>query len=358
MIKVNNLHKSFGDNHVLCGIDEEINKGEVVVIIGPSGSGKSTFLRCLNHLETPSSGSILVLGKDILADSSNVPALRRRMGMVFQSFNLFDSMTILENVSFAPVKVLGKTREEAQAKAMELLELVGMAERAGFYPSELSGGQKQRVAIARALAMEPEIILFDEPTSALDPTMVSEVLGVMKTLAKQGMTMMIVTHEMKFAREVSTRVFYMDEGIIYESGTPEQIFDNPQKNKTRKFIQGIREYRFEIQTSKYDYYAMMAGINTFCGRYNLSGATIDHLTHAVEECLLITGTVGGTVVKVGYSEKTELCGIKIVTPRKLDASILDNEEFAVGKAILEGLCSKLELFPDGDGTALSCLLKK
>lgn len=359
VISINHLQKTFEDGlQVLKNVTADIHKGEVISIIGPSGTGKSTFLRCLNLLETPTAGSIVVAGHDILAEGADVPALRRKMGMVFQSFNLFNSMSILENITFAPMKILKKPREEAEAKAMELLALVGLAEKADAMPSQLSGGQKQRVAIARALAMEPEIILFDEPTSALDPTMVSEVLGVMRALAKQGLTMMVVTHEMRFAREVSSRVFYMDQGVIYESGTPDQIFDNPQKERTRKFINQIREYRFDIQSSQYDYYGMMAGVNNFCVKYNLSSQVIDHITHAVEEGLLVIGANKGTIVRVDYSEKTDMKGIKISTPAKLDKNLLEKEEYSIQAAILNGLCQKVEIADEEDGgTALRCLLR-
>ena len=220
MIRVEHLSKSFGQVDVLRGINAEIRKGEVVSIIGPSGAGKSTFLRCLNLLDHPTSGSIWIDGVDVLARKANVPKVRQKMNMVFQSFNLFAHLSVLENLTLAPIRLRGMDRRVAGEKARDLLRLVGLAEKAERFPDELSGGQKQRVAIARCLAMEPEIVLFDEPTSALDPTMVSEVLAVIRRLAKDGMTMAIVTHEMDFARDVSNRVFYMDEGVIYEEGTP------------------------------------------------------------------------------------------------------------------------------------------
>ncbi|MDB2110493.1 amino acid ABC transporter ATP-binding protein [Clostridium paraputrificum] len=228
MIHVNNLHKSFGKNDVLKGINEHINKGEVVVVIGPSGSGKSTFLRCLNLLEVPTEGKIIFEGNDITDKKNDINKLRQKMGMVFQQFNLFPHKTVLENITISPIKVKGINKEEANKKAMELLKMVGLVDKAEAYPSSLSGGQKQRIAIARALAMEPDVMLFDEPTSALDPEMVGEVLGVMKDLAKGGMTMVIVTHEMGFAKEVGDRVLFMDGGVIVEQGTPEEIFNNPK----------------------------------------------------------------------------------------------------------------------------------
>ena len=228
MISIRHLRKEYPGVTPLKDVSAEIGRGEVISIIGPSGTGKSTLLRCINLLEKPTSGEIIINGQAITDPKCRVHLLRRKMGMVFQSFNLFNHLSVLDNVCIGPVKLLGKSRKEAEAKAMELLKLVGMAEKADAMPDELSGGQKQRAAIARCLSMDPEIILFDEPTSALDPTMVSEVLSVIRALARQGMTMAIVTHEMNFARDVSTRVVYMDEGIIYEIGTPEEIFEHPK----------------------------------------------------------------------------------------------------------------------------------
>ena len=236
MIKVENLQKNFRDVQVLKGITTEIRKGDVLCVIGPSGSGKSTFLRCLNLLETPSGGSILFDGTDLTDKKTNLNLHRQKMGMVFQQFNLFPHMTILQNMTCAPVMLKKMTQEQAEKKAMELLDRVGLADRADAYPGQLSGGQKQRVAIVRALCMEPEVMLFDEPTSALDPEMVGEVLDVMKTLARQGMTMVVVTHEMGFAREVSNRVMFLDNGVIEEEGSPEEIFNNPQSERLQSFL--------------------------------------------------------------------------------------------------------------------------
>ena len=238
LIKVNDLKKHFkeGTIHALDGVSMEISRGEVIVIIGPSGSGKSTFLRALNLLELPTSGEILFEGVNITEPHVNINKHRQKMGMVFQHFNLFPNMTILRNMTIGPQKLLKKSREEANAKAMELLERVGLADRADAYPSQLSGGQKQRIAIVRALCMEPDVMLFDEPTSALDPEMVGEVLDVMKELAKEGSTMVVVTHEMGFAREVGSRVVFMDGGVIIEEGTPSEIFDNPQSDRLKSFL--------------------------------------------------------------------------------------------------------------------------
>lgn len=239
IIKVDNLHKSFGDIHVLKGITTEIKKGEVVVIIGASGSGKSTFLRTLNLLEYPTNGKIYLNTIDITDPKTDINLHRQKMGMVFQQFNLFPHMTILKNMTIAPIKLLGLSKEEAENKAMELLKKVGLADRSGAYPSQLSGGQKQRVAIVRALCMNPEVMLFDEPTSALDPEMVGEVLSVIKDLAKSGMTMAIVTHEMGFAREVADRIIFIDDGVITEEGSPEEIFSNPKSPRLRDFLSKV-----------------------------------------------------------------------------------------------------------------------
>ena len=239
MIRVKDLHKSFNGREVLKGIDEEIQDGEVVVVIGPSGSGKSTFLRCINLLAKPESGEIWIDDTQINAHKVNVNQIRQKMGMVFQHFNLFPHLTVKKNITLAPVKLKKMTPEEADAKAMELLKIVGLEDKADAYPKQLSGGQQQRIAIARSLAMEPEIMLFDEPTSALDPEMVGEVLEVMKRLAKSGMTMVVVTHEMGFAREVGSRILFMDEGIILEQGTPKEIFDNPQSERTKSFLSKV-----------------------------------------------------------------------------------------------------------------------
>uniref|UniRef100_UPI00195E25B8 ATP-binding cassette domain-containing protein n=1 Tax=Desulforadius tongensis TaxID=1216062 RepID=UPI00195E25B8 len=239
MIKIKDLYKNFGDLEVLKGINCSIKEKEVVVVIGPSGSGKSTFLRCINKLEEPTSGTIIIDGYDITDPRTDINYVRQEVGMVFQRFNLFPHKTVLENITLAPVKVRNVSQEEAEKTARELLQKVGLSDKAEAYPSQLSGGQQQRVAIARALAMRPKIMLFDEPTSALDPEMVGEVLAVMKQLAREGMTMVVVTHEMGFAREVGDRVIFMDEGRMVEEGTPEQIFNNAQNPRTQLFLSKI-----------------------------------------------------------------------------------------------------------------------
>jgi glutamine transport system ATP-binding protein len=239
MIKVDDLHKSFGDLEVLKGIEAEVDEREVVCLIGASGSGKSTLLRCLNRLETFDRGHVTICGHDLTGSKTSLHAVRRDVGMVFQSFNVFPHMKVLDNLTLAPMKVLKIGKAEARQRAMALLEKVGVADKANVYPTKLSGGQQQRVAIARALAMQPKVMLFDEPTSALDPETVGEVLGVMKNLAEEGMTMMVVTHEMGFAREVADRVVFMDNGVVVEQGPPKQIFDAPQHERTRAFLSKI-----------------------------------------------------------------------------------------------------------------------
>ncbi len=239
MIEVRDLEKSFGDLHVLRGINEVINDNEVVCVIGPSGSGKSTFLRCLNLLEEPSGGYVILDGEKINDKDVDIDKIRERLGMVFQNFNLFPHMSVLDNITLAPIKVKGESKAEAEKEARRILGIVGLSDKADAYPSSLSGGQKQRVAIARALAMKPEAMLFDEPTSALDPEMVGEVLSVMKSLAEEGMTMVIVTHEMGFAREVADRVLFIDQGVIMEQGTPEEVFGAPKNERTKSFLSKV-----------------------------------------------------------------------------------------------------------------------
>jgi len=308
MITVEHLSKRFGDLVVLKDVSVEIRKGEVISIIGPSGTGKSTFLRCLNLLERPSGGAIRIGGVNLLDRSTDVAKLRQRMNMVFQGFNLFSHLSVLENLTLGPRKLRGIAPAAADAKAMELLRLVGLAEKARQFPDELSGGQKQRVAIARCLAMEPDIILFDEPTSALDPTTVSEVLAVIRRLARDGMTMAIVTHEMDFARDVSNRVLYMDEGLIYEEGTPEQIFGSPAREKTRAFINRIRSFTHHIGSPDFDLYAMNAEIEAFCEKHVLPKPVRQRLLLVVEEVLQMYRPLLSTTaldLVIDYSERTQ-----------------------------------------------------
>ena len=303
MIRVRNLSKHFGNLVVLKDVNADIKKGEIISVIGPSGTGKSTFLRCLNLLEMPTGGQIFIDDIPLLDKKTNVPKIRQRMGMVFQSFNLYAHLSVIDNLTLGPVKLLGIKKADAALKAMELLKLVGLAEKAYSFPDELSGGQKQRVAIARCMAMEPEILLFDEPTSALDPTMVSEVLAVIRRLAREGMTMIIVTHEMEFARNLSSRVFYMDEGLIYEEGTPEQIFDHPQKEKTKAFINRIRSLHYRFTSPDYDLYAMQAGMELFCEKHTLSQKVTGYVIHIAEEVLGLQNDFSEIHISLSYSEK-------------------------------------------------------
>ncbi len=275
MISIKHLSKTFHNPDgstltVLKDVNCDIEKGEVISIIGPSGTGKSTLLRAINMLEPPTSGEIWVDGENIMAKGYHLDKMRRKMGMVFQSFNLFEHLSVLENITYAPVRLLKISESQAKEEAMELLKKVGLSQKADVFPDSLSGGQKQRVAIARALAMHPEVILFDEPTSALDPTMVGEVLSVMRQLAKEGLTMLIVTHEMRFARDISTRIFFMNEGIIYEDGTPEQIFEHPVHSATKAFVNRIQKLVYQIDNEDFDYLQIHTGLNQFCLKYNLS----------------------------------------------------------------------------------------
>ena len=286
MIRIEHLTKTYGNTTPLRDVSCEIRKGDVIAIIGPSGTGKSTLLRCLNLLEHPTSGSIWMEGTDICDPSCDIDMVRRRMGMVFQQFNLFGHLTVIENLMQAPCDLLGKSRQEAYDEGMRLLRMVGLAERALSYPDELSGGQQQRVAIARALAMDPHIILFDEPTSALDPTMVGEVQAVIRDLAQAGKTMMIVTHEMDFARAVGNRVFFMHDGGILEDGTPEQVFDHPQHEATRRFVRRLKVLELSVEGHDYDFIALVNEVDSYCKKNYMPRQLANHLQLAVEEAVV------------------------------------------------------------------------
>ena len=264
MIKIEHLRKEYANITPLKDVSTVINDGDVISVIGPSGTGKSTLLRCINQLEKPTSGRIWVDDTEITDPKCDITKVRQKMGMVFQSFNLFGHMTVIENIMMAPMRLLGKSKQEAYDTGMELLRAVGLAEKALNYPDELSGGQKQRIAIARTLAMDPDVILLDEPTSALDPTMVEEVQAVIRDLARTGKTMMIVTHEMNFARAICNRVFYMDEGVIYEDGSTEQIFDDPVKDKTRRFVRRLKVLELNIESKDYDFVGAISQIDQYC----------------------------------------------------------------------------------------------
>ena len=349
MIRVERLAKHYGTTVVLRDITAEIRKGEVVSIIGPSGTGKSTFLRCLNLLEQPTAGSIEIDGQDILTPGADIRSLRQRMNMVFQSFNLFAHLTVLENLTLAPIRLKGMTPAAANAKGMELLRLVGLAERAHFLPEQLSGGQKQRVAIARCLAMDPEVILFDEPTSALDPTMVSEVLAVIRKLARDGMTMVIVTHEMDFARDVSTRVFYMDEGTIYEEGPPEQVFGEPRREKTRGFIQRIRRYTHHIANADFDFYAMNGEIEAFAEKQALPQRLRHNLQLLVEEMVQLERPhfqPGGATLSIGFSEKSGTVEFVWQVPATAGNPLERDADDDLGAAIIRHLLTDIDYTTD------------
>ena len=359
MIRTVNLSKHYGELVVLKDISTRILKGEVISIIGPSGTGKSTFLRCLNLLETPTGGEIFIDEIPLLDKNTDVPKLRQRMGMVFQGFNLYNHLSVLENLSIGPVKLLKKSRAEAEARGRELLKLVGLAEKAESYPDELSGGQKQRVAIARCMAMDPEILLFDEPTSALDPTMVSEVLAVIRRLSKEGMTMVIVTHEMEFARSTSTRVFYMDEGIIYEEGPPAQIFDTPLKEKTRAFIHRIRSLEKRITSPDYDLYAIQAEMEAFCEKHQVSKKVRGYVTHITEELLLLQKDFTDISLELFYSEKDSslnlVCGSAGEPSNLLED---ESEESQLGIMLIRGRCSSVDYRYEGNRNILTLKLKE
>ncbi len=315
IISIRHLKKEYPNVTPLKDVSVDIKKGDVISIIGPSGTGKSTFLRCMNLLETPTAGEILIDGCAITDPKSDVPALRRKMGMVFQSFNLFNHLTIIENIMLAPVDLLHLSKNEAYNRGMELLRTVGLADKANNLPEELSGGQKQRAAIARTLAMQPEIVLFDEPTSALDPTMVSEVLSVIRNLAKQGLTMLIVTHEMKFARDVSTRVFYMDEGGIYEDGTSAQIFGNPTREKTRLFVKRLSQFKRIIPQKDADLIQIHAELSEFSKNQFLARKNADALDHIFEELVLETLSKNDSsypiTFTVNYRDEDQTCEVAI-----------------------------------------------
>ncbi len=347
MITVKHLSKTFYNTAipftVLRDVNCEIKKGEIISIIGPSGTGKSTFLRCINLLEQPTSGEIFVNGINIMDKKTDLNAIRQKMGMVFQNFNLFSHLSILHNVTIGPIKLLKMPKEDAEKQAMDLLRMVGLAEKANSMPSELSGGQKQRVAIARCLSMKPDVILFDEPTSALDPTMVSEVLSVIRQLAKQGMTMLIVTHEMKFAYDVSTRVFFMNEGIIYEEGTPEEIFEHPQKPLTQAFINRIRTLEYEIKNSDFDLHHMNAEIEQFCQKYALGNDIYNRILHLVEEIPSIMMQDPGAIhLKLDYSEKNYNIYVEFEQDGCTNL-ILDNPDTdEVALSIIRGCCESID----------------
>jgi len=340
IISVKNLEKRYGDNVILSGISTDIEKGEVISIIGPSGTGKSTFLRAINFLDPPTGGEVFFDGEIIT--KKNIDAVRRKMGMVFQSFGLFSHLTVMDNLTAGPLKLLKMPKKEAEEKAMELLKTVGLAERATFFPRQLSGGQKQRVAIARCLAMSPEVILFDEPTSALDPTMVTEVMAVIRRLAKSGMTMLVVTHEMDFARDVSSRIFYMDEGGIYEDGKPAEIFEYPQKPKTQIFIHNIRSYNYEIETRDFDRVEMLSGVENFCFSHAIDKKTANKLQLLAEELVIniVSPIFDKCLLSINFSEKLNSYELFVTYPGE-NSNALEITDDDLSAAMAEGNAKEL-----------------
>jgi polar amino acid transport system ATP-binding protein len=331
MIRIEHLRKEYPTAVPLQDVNVEIHKGDVISVIGPSGTGKSTLIRCINLLDKPTSGKIFVDGEDITSKGSNVARIRRKMGMVFQHFNLFPHMTVIENIMAAPMDLLGLSKQEAYDRGIELLRKVGLADKALNYPDVMSGGQKQRVAIARTLAMEPEIILFDEPTSALDPTMIGEVQAVIRDLAKQGTTMIIVTHEMKFAREICNRVFYMDQGGIYEDGTPDQIFDHPQKERTRQFIRHLKVLEYSITSQDFDFIGFNTQIEEFGRKNRISQRKIYNIQAFIEEmCVQIVlpqmKSPFEILITIEYSEEEDDADVVIrYSGAAFDPTKTDNE---------------------------------
>lgn len=346
IIEVHGLKKSFGQLEVLRGIDLTVEEGERIAIIGGSGCGKSVFLRCLELLETPNAGQIFIDGEELTAPNVNIDLIRRKMGMVWQKFNLFTHMNVMENLTVAPIKLLGMTKDAAHEKAMSLLAQVGLTSKAEAYPEFLSGGQQQRIAICRSLMMNPKVILFDEPTSALDPTMVGEVLAVIRMLAKQDLTMIIVTHEMNFAREVATRILFFADGLIYEQGTPAEIFDAPKRPKTVAFIHKQKYFSYEISERAFDLMELQGGIQTFAEKYGLSTRKINRLQLCCEELIyaMLDNACGDDVkisLDITYAEADNSVAIKFSCAGKsynpLDKDLDELDEENLGAAILHNL---------------------
>lgn len=366
MIRIEKITKRFGDLTVIDNLDMEINDGEVISIIGPSGEGKSTLLNCINGLEKIDSGHIFIDGEDLSSPSSDLSEMRKGMGMVFQNFHLFSHLSIIKNIVIGPEKLLKKSKREAYEKGISLLRMVGLASKENSLPEELSGGQKQRAAIARCLSMDPKIILFDEPTSALDPTMVSEVLSVIRKLANDGMTMVIVTHQMDFAREISTRVCFMCEGRIYEDGKPEDIFEHPSKPKTIEFIHQIKNFNYHIADSKFDFYGMNNQVELFCDKHMMKSSIKNDIIHCLEEAIqlcfnndpersLLIKDTGGIDITISHDRKDKKTVIAIAIDDSL-GSIKDIESDGIGLAIINGLSRSVSEEVTGGKIILSITL--
>ena len=343
MIRIEYLTKEYSDVTPLNDVNVEIHDGDIISLIGPSGTGKSTFLRCINLLERPTSGHIWIDDQEITAKDCDINKIRQKMGMVFQSFNLFDHLTVIENIMFSPMALKGISKQEAYDKGIKLLKMVGLAEKVFAYPSDLSGGQKQRIAIARTLAMDPDIIMFDEPTSALDPTMVGEVEAVIRELAKTGKTMIIVTHEMNFARSISNRVFYMDEGGIYEDGTPEEIFEHPVREKTRRFVQKLKVLSLSITSRNYDFFNMATQIELYCNKNQIPPVLTNRILLVFEELtqLLVSQIREPQIIaECEYSETDENAQWTFsYSGPQMNVMGSDDE---LGTMVLKGMCDSID----------------
>ena len=360
MISIRQLKKSFGNNVVLENINVEINKGDVIGVIGPSGCGKSTLIRCINLLEAPDSGEIRIDGVNIAEKNAPIDSIRQKMGMVYQNFNLFSHKTVLENVIMAPIHLLRIPKKQAIEEAFSVLKMVGMSHRADFMPDQLSGGQKQRAAIARCLAMKPEIILFDEPTSALDPTMIDEVLAVIRKLVKTGITSVIVTHEMGFARNIANRIFFMEERGIYEEGTPDEIFDHPKREKTKIFIQKLKIFEYKLQIRQLDIYELAGKLSEYGQKYDIAKRQMNGLNLILEEILVFLSQNADhkdmTSVIVSYQEANQQIQLEIRYGSP-SMDVLEHPDFdEISRHLIQGLATEISCLPGEMGYTLKLTL--
>ncbi len=360
MIRIENISKAFGALQVLKDVNLTIEKGERIVIIGGSGCGKSVLLRCMDFLETPDKGAVFIEGEKLTSNQADLNRIRRKVGMVYQGFHLFSHLNVLDNITLAPRRLLGLSREEAEKKAETLLKIVGLESRKYAMPEVLSGGQKQRIAIVRCLAMDPEVMLFDEPTSALDPTMVGEVLATLRLLAKQGMTMVIVTHEMEFAKEIATRILYMDEQGIYEEGTPQEIFDAPKKKKTKDFIHKMKYFSWRIESRDFDLMQLQGNIRSFAARYGLDNKRANRLQLCTEELIYEmleygqSGDVPDMQIQISFDERDKCTVIEIrCRGSKYNPFEAESEdELHLGVTILKNTAKRLNYRFDGENNYL------